>query len=152
MTQKKESMSNSNRQTGMVREQINKHEDRLNEIKARLKSLYEDKCKGELDADTLSELMADFTKERDNINTELPRLRREYDSIMQAKGDVEEWLSLAESCISFESLDRYSVDGLIDSITVTERVKEDGKATQEVFIKYRFTSEMSTKGKEDIAS
>ena len=92
--------------------------------------------------------MADFTKEQDETEVRLPELRRELDSIRETAVEIEDWLSLVESYLKLETLDRAIVTGLIENITVSERVKIDGKQTQELEIKYRFVGNLLQEAKE----
>ena len=78
-------------------------------------------------------------------------MRREYDAIREATGEVEEWLDLIESCIDLDTLDRETVLGLVKSIVVGERVKVDGKTTQDLEISYRFVGSLPPDAKEDAA-
>ena len=73
------------------------------------------------------------------------------DDIQETSGDIEDWLSLVGSYQKIDTLDRDTVMGLIESITVSERIKVNGKQTQELEIQYRFIGNLLTDAKEDIA-
>lgn len=143
---------NKNTEANTTRSKIECSESRLKVIAATLKSLYEDKCAGKFPEEVLSELMTEYTKERNAIEESLPRLRRELDLIRETKDEINEWLSLINSCIDLEKLDRETVCGLINHIVVSESVKQNGNRTQEITIEYRFIGNLLQETKKDIES
>ena len=64
-------------------------------------------------------------------------MRDDLENVHQATSDVDDWLAMIEACLNLETLDRKTVTGLIDHITVSERVKFEGKTHQESVISYR---------------
>ena len=138
-------------EANILRTKIRECENRMTVIAATLKSLYEDKYAGKMPESVFLSLMGDFAKEQAEIEERLPRLRRELDGIREAAGEIEDWLSLIGEYLELETLDRATVTGLIESITVFERVKQDGKQTQELEIEYRFIGNLLQNAKEDIA-
>jgi len=95
--------------------------------------------------------MSDFTKEKTAIEERLPKLRRELDGIQETAGEIDDWLSLIISYTELKTLDRDTVTGLIENITVSERTKQYGRNEQEIEIEYRFIKNLLTNDKEDIA-
>jgi hypothetical protein len=128
-----------------LRTKIREAESRLNVIGTTLKSLYVDKATGKLPESVFLSLMNDFTQEQATIEERLPSLRRELDGIQETAGEIENWLKLVESYLNLETLDRATVTGLIESITVYERVKAEGKGkqTQTLEIRYRFIGNLT---------
>ncbi len=135
----------------MIGAKIRESENRLVIIASSLKSLYEDKCGGKIPEAVFLSLMDEFVREQAEIEERLPRLRIELDSLQDKAGDVEEWLSLISSCLDLETLDRATVMGLVESIAVSERVKQWDRKQQELEITYRFIGKLPTDAKEDIA-
>jgi len=138
-------------ETHTIRAKIKEAEDRLAVISSTLKSLYEDKSTGKLPESVFINLMNDFTGEQAEIEELLPELRRELDSVEETTGDIADWLSLISGYMELETLDRAMVTGLIENIVVSERVKIDGKQTQELEIEYRFIGNLLSNAKEDVA-
>ena len=95
--------------------------------------------------------MEGFTKEQAAINEKLPGLRQELDSINEVTTNIEDWLHLISKYLELKELDRETVTGLIDKITVSERVKNDGIQTQSLEIEYRFIGNLIHDGKEYVA-
>jgi hypothetical protein len=91
-----------------------------------------------------------FMKEQTEIEERLPQLRRELDGIQETAGEIDDWLSLIISYMELDTLDRATVTNLIENITVSERVRQDGKQTQELEIEYRFIKNLLTNANEDI--
>jgi len=138
-------------ETHTIRAKIKEAENRLTVIASTLKSLYEDKCAGKLPEAVFLNLMGDFTKEQAAIEERLPKLRRELDGIQETANEIDDWLSLIISYTELETLDRDTVTGLIENITVSERTKQYGRNSQEIEIEYRFIKNLLTNAKEDIA-
>lgn len=134
-----------------LRSKIREAESRMTVIASTLKSLYEDKCAGKMPETVFQSLMNDFVKEQTALEERLPHLRRELNGIQETTGDIEGWLSLIGEYFELETLDRATVTELIESITVYERVKQNGKHTQELEIEYRFIGNLLQGAKEDIA-
>jgi DNA invertase Pin-like site-specific DNA recombinase len=139
-------------ESNTIQSKIREVEGRLTMITTTLKSLYEDKSTGKLPEVVFYDLMAGFVKEQAEIEKRLPCLRQRFEELRETTGEIEDWLSLVGSYMELESLDRAIVTGLIESITVSERVKQDGRQTQELEIQYRFIGSLLQNAKEDIAS
>lgn len=142
---------NNSTESGVVKSKIRTAENRLNEISARLKNLYEDKCKGSIPEDIFSGLMSDFTKEKSELERKLPVLYDELAKMKETTGGINEWLDLIGQYENIKELDRETVCGLIRQITVYEKDKSSGHTEQEIKIEYRFIKNLLQNEKEDIA-
>jgi len=138
-------------EANIIRSKIREAENRLAAIAGTLKNLYEDKCTDKIPEAVFLKLMNGFVKEQTEIEERLPCLRRELEELRDTVGEIENWLSLISDYMELEILDRATVTELIETITVSERVKQDGKQTQELEIQYRFIGNLLQKTKEDIA-
>jgi DNA invertase Pin-like site-specific DNA recombinase len=124
-------------------------DSRLKDITAALTGLYLNLSKGIIDEAEYKSLKVDLNKEKADIESYLPRLRRELEQLQEVTLDIDAWLALINKCLDMETLDRETVGGLVNSITVHERVKQNGKTTQDIEISYRFIgSLLSDKAKE----
>lgn len=142
---------NQSGDSNTIRAKIREAETRLTVIASTLKSLYEDKSAGKLPESVFLNLMGDFTKEQAALEAELPQLRAELANIRETTGEIADWLSLISSFMELNTLDRATVTGLIEIISVSERVKVNGKQTQELEIEYRFIGNLLQNAAEDIA-
>ena len=136
---------------GVVKSKIRTIEKRLNEISLRLKSLYEDKCKGDLPEDIFKSLMADFTSEKNELEKKLPLMYDELSAMNETNSGIDEWLNMISQYDNIQELDRETVFGLIQGITVYEKDKSSGHTEQEIKIEYRFIKNLLETEKEDIA-
>lgn len=142
---------NNGEETGSLKRKICETEKRLAEIKMRLKNLYEDKCTGAIPESVFTELMNDFSAERETLEGNLSRLNFELNNIQETTSKVNDWIDLISQYTDLQELIRDVVFGLIESITVSERKKLYDRNVQEITIRYRFICDLLQKDKEDIA-
>ena len=121
-----------------MRKKLANGENRLAVIKTTIKNLYIDKCSGNLPEEVFKSMMEDFLKERNELENQIPRLHDELEQISTATDEVNEWLNLITDFTNIETLTRAVVCELIESITVSDRQKVDGKWEQSIDIRYRF--------------
>ena len=126
-------------------------EHRLSVIASSLKSLYVDKCSGKLPEHVFFSLMADFTKEQDELNGKLETLEKQLCVTQSAENEIANWFALIERQIDIQTLDRNTVMELVESIEVSEAVRENGERRQVIAIEYRFIGNLLQNAKEDIA-
>lgn len=125
-------------ETKVIRGQISNAENRLAVIKTTIKNLYIDKCSGNLPEEVFKSMMEDFLKEQSDLENQIPRLHDELEQISTATDEVNEWLNLISDFTNIETLTRAIVCELIESITVSDRQKVNGKWEQSIDIRYRF--------------
>ena len=121
-----------------MRKKLANGENRLAVIKTTIKNLYIDKCSGNLPEEVFKSMMEDFLKEQNELENQIPRLHDELEQIGTATDEVNEWLNLITDFTNIETLTRAVVCELIESITVSDRQKVDGKWEQSIDIRYRF--------------
>ena len=138
-------------ETGKLSSDIRKAEQRIDEIAQRLKSLYEDKCKGDMPDTVFTELMNGFTNERTELMEKVSHLRSELANIQDKSEAINDWLDVISEYADLQRLTRDIVYGLIDSITVSERKKLYERKVQEITIEYRFIKDLLQENKKDIA-
>ncbi len=146
------SMKNAQKsESSILRKKVKESESRIATIGTALKNLYDDKCAGKIPESVFLSLMADYSNEQAMLEKSLPALQKELDSIQETSGGIESWLTLVSSYANLQTLDRATVVGLINSITVSERTKKYGRQTQELKIEYRFIGNLLDENKEGIA-
>lgn len=145
-------MRNNNiKETSSLKSRIRTIEKRLEEIKSRIKSLYEDKCNGIIPETVFIGLMNDFSTEQTELEEKLLRFKTELNSFQETTAEINDWINLISQYTDIKILTREIVFGLIKSITVSERKKLYDRQLQEITIEYRFISDLLKKEKEDIA-
>ena len=142
--------SNSS-EIGNIKSKIKTTENRLFEINDRIKNLYEDKCLGKIPEDIAINLMRDFTVEKADLEKSLPELKNKLVNMNETVGSINEWLDMISAYENITELDRETVCGLVESITVFEKDKSTTPVTQEIKIEYRFIKNLLQNEKEDIA-
>lgn len=135
----------------VLRKKIRDAESRVATINTALKNLYDDKCTGKIPEAVFLTLMAEYSSEQAALEGSLPALQKELDGIQETSGSIDDWLALVSGYANLETLDRATVVGLVESITVSERTKTNGKQRQELKIAYRFIGNLLDETKEDIA-
>jgi hypothetical protein len=148
VSQLRKSQSND---ANAINSQITMYENRLLELKAEYRSLYNDKRAGKINEDILLELMEDVTKERVEIEGQLPKLRQKLADIKGTSENIDAWLEKISAYLEIRTLDRVTITGLIDNIVVSEKVRVKGeKTTQEATINYRFIGNLLANAKESV--
>lgn len=142
--------SNSS-EIGNIKSKIKTTENRLFEINDRIKNLYEDKCLGKIPEDIAINLMRDFTVEKADLGKGLPELKNKLVNMNETVGSINEWLDMISAYENITELDRETVCGLVESITVFEKDRSTTPVTQEIKIEYRFIKNLLQNEKEDIA-
>jgi site-specific DNA recombinase len=129
--------------------EINK---RIGTIDAQIKNLYEDKCAGILPESIFQNLLSDYGKERDELESKLPDIQKAIAESENKTTDVTCWVSLIEKYLEIKTLDRNTVVELIEIITVSEPYAVDGEKHQDISIKYKFVGYLTpNKAIEDVA-
>lgn len=141
----------NNSEVSTISSKIRSFEKRLFEVNDRIKNLYEDKCLGKIPEDIAFGLMRDFTAEKNELETKLPKLKNRVDNINETVDKINEWIDLISTYENITELDREIVCGLVESVTVFEKNKSEKQTTQEIKIEYRFVKNLLQKEKEDIA-
>ncbi len=129
-------------ETNILRGRITNAENSLAVIKTTIKNLYIDKCSGNIPEEVFKSMMEDFLKEQSDLGNQIPRLHDELEQISTATDEVNEWLNLISDFTNIESLTKDVVCKLIESITVSDRQKVDGKWEQSIDIRYRFIDDL----------
>ena len=95
--------------------------------------------------------MADFTSEKNELERKLPLMYDELSAMNETNSGIDEWLNMISQYDNIQELDRETVFGLIQGITVYEKDKSSGHTEQEIKIEYRFIKNLLETEKEDIA-
>lgn len=142
---------NNQGEMSSVKTKINAMENRLLELGNRIKCVYEDKCIGKMPEDIALELMKEFTDEKADLEKKLPVLKNNLLDISETKNNIDDWLNMISQYENITELDRETVFGLVESITIFEKDRTTTPVTQEIKIEYRFIKNLLEKEKEDIA-
>lgn len=145
-------LKKSNRsEMSSVKTKIKNIETRLLELNDRIKCVYEDKCTGKMPEDIALGLMKNFTDEKTELEKKLPIIKNKLCDISETESNINDWLDMISRYENITELDRETVFGLVESITVYEKDRSGENVTQEIRIEYRFIKNLLQKEKEDIA-
>lgn len=138
-------------ETRVLEKQVRETQNRLDTISANVKSLYEDKCLGKLPENIFQKLLAEFITEQSDLEDKAQALKGQLSNRECTESEIGKWLRLISQYMEIRELDRPTVMELIDSITISEGNRENGKRTQEITIQYRFIGNLLSDAKEGIA-
>jgi hypothetical protein len=130
------------REHSAKRQTATKHRKRLDAIDKMVKQLFEEKVNGGIPLDMFQKLLADYDRERKEIETQLRELDNELQTANDTERNVLTWLGLIKNCLSLKSLDRETAYTLIDNISVSEKIEIDGKKHQNILIQYNFVGRL----------
>lgn len=113
-----------------LRMQVTKLNNKLDEIKRTIKSLYEDKLKGTIEETDFIDLSKSFGKEREVVTNRLKVMQKEIDKINSYKNGSDDLLDFIKQFTCFDNLDRFTLSKLVDKIEIFEN--------QKVVVHYKF--------------
>lgn len=105
---------------------MERDEKRIKNIDRLIKSLYEDKVIGDLDADRYASMMADYEKEQRELIASVTEMRRELESTDQKTVDLRLLLKTLREITDVNELTPAIVNSLIDRIEVHNNDKSSG--------------------------
>lgn len=143
--------SGHEREIQSYRSKMNDIKKRIAKIDSSVKSLFEEKCAGNVPESLFKTLLADYERERNVLESKLPKLSNLIVSLENVTNDVSEWVSKIKQCMSLDELDRETVVELIDTITISEIYLEEGVEQQNVTIKYKFVGSLNAEKEKSIA-
>ena len=95
--------------------------------------------------------MREFTAEKNDLEKKLPLLKNKLVDINDTISSIDDWLNMISEFENITELDRETVCGLVERITVFEKDRSTSPVTQEIKIEYRFIKNLLQNEKEDIA-
>lgn len=113
-----------------IQDDIKRCRDRLEELKAMVKSLYTDKVKGIISEEDFLELNKGFTDEKSGINEKLQKLEKKLAELDRKEDEKREIEDIAKKLLELKTLDRFILEKLIEKIEIYENA--------EIKIHYKF--------------
>jgi site-specific DNA recombinase len=126
-------------------------ERKVDEINFTVKNLYKEKLSGKMPEIFFYNLLIDYEKELKELEEKIPILCEQVKVEVGQEDNVKRWVDNVSKYLKVEKLDRFIARELIDTITVSEFYKVDGKNAQDITINYKFVGnlgELLAKGKE----
>ena len=95
-------------------------EKRLAELDVKLKRTYEDNISGKLPDHIFSMFIADYDAEKATLKATIAATRKTLEKVRDTEADIDRFAKLIQKYTSFEELDRFMLNELIDRITLYE--------------------------------
>ena len=121
-----------------VKEKIVEAEGKIRKIKHTVKNLYSDKVSGQLPEKMFYSMLSDYESELESWEEKLIQFREQ---LIEEKGREEklsQWVDVVEKALDADELIRPMVLALIDRITVSDKLMNNGVMQQNVEISYKF--------------
>lgn len=135
---KKQVTEDGDRRQTDTRQEITKLRRRVQELEQMTAKLYEDKVCGAITEAIFSVLIHKSEQERIQKAERLETLLSEAKKYEQDTADIRSWASVIRKHLDIQTLDRETVDELIDHIEVGERAVVEGARHQDIKVYYRF--------------
>ncbi|MCL2671462.1 MAG: recombinase family protein [Clostridiales bacterium] len=129
-------------ETDVAAKQLARAEQKAKEIDATVKSLFKEKIAGKIPETFFYSLLTDYEKEKAELEVQIPELKAKVAAEESQDEDVRHFVNTIAKYISVEQMDRFMARELIESITVSETYKENGKTMQDVTICYKFVGNL----------
>ncbi len=94
--------------------------------------------------------MNGYIAEQAELDIKLKTIREQQYEVQYSEDDIDKWMKTISQYMQIKQLDRPTVLELIDSITISEAIKKNGKRHQDITINYRFIGNLLADAKEDI--
>ena len=108
------------RQTAQMKRDLTSAKKKLADLDVKLKRSYEDNISGKLPDHIFSMFIADYDAEKEALKTSISDLEKALDKVQDLKADIDRFANLIRKYISFEELDSFMLNELIDRITIYE--------------------------------
>ena len=122
LQQKKETSSNE--------DEIKRIENRFEEIKKIIKSIYEDKVKGIITEDTFIDMTKDYNTEKGNLNARYQILTKQIEKNKTIKDTQKDYYKLLKDIVLFDKADKSILSQLISRIEIDK--------DRNIYISYNF--------------
>ena len=118
------------------RQQLDRDEKRISELKRLFIKIYEDNASGRLNDERFDMLSQNYEVEQKQLEAEVITLRQEIEVQERQNENIEKFIRKAHKYVGIEELDPYALRELVQAIYVDAPDKSSGKRRQHIHIKY----------------
>ena len=118
------------------RQQLDRDEKRISELKRLFIKIYEDNASGRLNDERFDMLSQSYEAEQKQLEAEVITLRQEIEVQERQNENMEKFIQKAHKYVRIEELDPYALRELVQAIYVDAPDKSSGKRRQHIHIKY----------------
>ena len=122
---------------------------RLDDIHKIVKRLYEDNVSGKVRDEDYKTMSADYAAERKALEAEVTALETVLAKMQEKTSGVERFIHLAKVYIEIPELNTEILNTFVERIIVHEKVRTDGKETQEIEVEFKGIGKLSLDGLKD---
>ena len=108
------------KQAAKMKRDLTSAKKRLADLDVKLNRAYEDNMNGKLPDHIFSMFIADYDAERAGLRSSISDMEKALEKVRDAKSDIDRFAALIKKYTSFEELDRFMLNELIDRITIYE--------------------------------
>ena len=108
------------KQVSKMQGELASAEKRLAELDVKLKRTYEDNINGKLPDHIFSMFISDYDAEKAALKATIANIRKSLEKVKDTAADIDRFAKLIQKYTSFEELDRFMLNELIDRITIYE--------------------------------
>lgn len=108
------------KRTAQMNRDLASAKKRLADLDVKLKRTYEDNLSGKLPDHIFSMFIADYDTEKAALRTTISDLEQALERVRDTKADIDRFAMLIQKYTSFEELDSFMLNELIDRITIYE--------------------------------
>lgn len=122
----------------LKQKQLEKCEKRSKEIDRYFRKTYEDNVCGKITDEQYFKLTEGYEAKQEEIAQEIARLNAEISEVDTTVSNVEKLIAITRKYTRIDELTPEILNAFIDKIVIHEKVKKDGKKTQEIDIHYSY--------------
>jgi len=133
-----QSDSKLNGEKTLYQKEMNKINQRLEELNVILQTMYEDKIFKRISEERYTSMSANFEKEEAQLKERYNEIKTKLSQYTQRSKSAKDFADLIEKYTPIKELDAVLLNTLIEKIIVHEKVDESGQKTLSIEIYYRF--------------
>jgi len=135
---------NQEKQLKQKRKTLANAKCRSAELDGLFKKIYEDNYSGKLSDDRFSKMSSEYAHEQTELNSLISALESELAEETERSVNVNSFLNIVQKYTHITELNATILREFIEKIIIQERVKDNGKTTQQIDIVYNFIGLFNT--------
>lgn len=125
-------------ETATKKREYDKAKRRVLELDKLFTQLYEDRTLGSLSEERFAKMTTVYEQEQITLNALITTYEKEKSETAETFSGIDKFLKIARKYLNLQELNGTILRELVEKIVVHEKVKQDGKTTQQIDIHYNF--------------